>query len=236
MNQFTRNILLFSLLFVVFIMSPAFLSDPFPWYSLMKVGDVVDVCTSFILLPFYWFLFRANGDSKPGSRDVVLFFIFAAAWASGQGMHLSANSIGHQLKAMKIVETSDVYTLTNFYDEVLSHYIWHLGMMGLSAVIMFRQWRLVKEDQNQVGIMVFCGILYGFTYFTMIIEGATTPIGVPFAILVTLLVWGFGRERIKNRPLLAFFSIAYLVATILFLGWGIYWGGFPEFSAVGIIE
>ena len=35
--------------------------------------------------------------------------------------------------------------------------------------------------------------------------------------------------------LVAFFLVACLLAAILFAGWGLYWGGFPEFSEVGLI-
>ena len=34
---------------------------------------------------------------------------------------------------------------------------------------------------------------------------------------------------------LAFFFIACLVAVVLFGGWGLYYGGFPQFSDVGLI-
>lgn len=35
-------------------------------------------------------------------------------------------------------------------------------------------------------------------------------------------------------PLLAFFFVSYLLATMLFASWAIYWGGFPQFSQVGL--
>ena len=35
---------------------------------------------------------------------------------------------------------------------------------------------------------------------------------------------------------LTFFFTAFVVATVLFLAWGIRWGGLPEFSEVGIID
>jgi hypothetical protein len=41
--------------------------------------------------------------------------------------------------------------------------------------------------------------------------------------------------RYRYQPLLLFFFIACLVATLFLVGWGSYWGGLPEFSEVGII-
>jgi hypothetical protein len=80
------------------------------------------------------------------------------------------------------------------------------------------------------------GIIYGFTYFALIIEGATTPLGAPFALLAALFILIRGRKNLGKNPVLAFFLVAYLLAIVLFLGWGIYWHGLPEFSKVGIIN
>jgi hypothetical protein len=59
--------------------------------------------------------------------------------------------------------------------------------------------------------------------------------GFPFVILFTLITLIWGRKKLDQRPLLTFFSAACVVALLLFAGWGLYWGGFPEFSAVGLI-
>ncbi len=48
------------------------------------------------------------------------------------------------------------------------------------------------------------------------------------------LVWG--RGKLRQQPILAFFFVAYVVAILFFLRWGLYWGGLPEFSKVGIIK
>jgi hypothetical protein len=34
---------------------------------------------------------------------------------------------------------------------------------------------------------------------------------------------------------LAFFFVVCLLAFVLFTGWGLYWGGFPQFSDVGLL-
>jgi ABC-type transporter Mla subunit MlaD len=45
-----------------------------------------------------------------------------------------------------------------------------------------------------------------------------------------------GLKRFDQRPLFLFFFVACLVATVFFVGWGVYWQGLPEFSQVGIID
>jgi hypothetical protein len=79
------------------------------------------------------------------------------------------------------------------------------------------------------------GILHGFNYFITIVEASTAPLGVPFAILVVLATLVYGRKKL-GQPVILFFLVSYLVACAFFLGWGLYWGGLPEFSKVGIIE
>jgi len=225
--------LVFSVVFAVFFISPALLSSQFALYSLMKIGDVVDLFTPLILIPFYWLLYQVGRDELPRLNESLFFLVLAALWVEGQGLHLSANSIGHLLNELK---GSDAYALTNFYDEVLSHYMWHTGVVGLTLLIIFRQWQHPFLSEHAAPrLEILAGLIYGFTYFGIILEGNTVPLGVPFAILVTLfgLIWGW--KRLKQQPLLMFFTVAHLMATVLFAGWAIYWGGLPEFSEVGLI-
>ena len=234
MKRLSVIILVFAVVFTGLFMAPAFLSKQLSFYPLMKAGDLLDVFTPLILIPLYWLLFRLDADKAPSLKENLLFMLVAALWVEGQGMHLAANSIGHLLKG---AEGSDFYRLTNFYDEVLSHYLWHLSIIGLAALIVFRQWRNpFAEVQGISWQTISAGVIHGFTYFIIIIEGATTPLGVPFAVLLTLfgLIWG--RKRFSRQPLLFFFFIASFVATLFFVGWGIYWQGLPEFSQVGIID
>jgi hypothetical protein len=69
----------------------------------------------------------------------------------------------------------------------------------------------------------------------LVIVGATLPMGFPFAVLAALFGMVWGRRRFGTQPLLVFFTVAYGVATLFFVGWGIYWRGWPEFSEVGLL-
>lgn len=234
MNRLSRLALLFSIFFAVLLISPAFLSKQFGLYPLMKTGDIIDILTPLILIPLYWLLYQLGQDKAPSLSESVVFLVLVAFWVEGQGMHLSANSIGHLLMEMT---GSDASVLTHFYDEVLSHYLWHFGVIGLSALLIFRQWQNpFIGERAALGLESLAGIIHGFTFFLIVVEARTAPLGLPFAVLVTSfgLVWG--RKKLRQQPLLAFFCVTYLVATILFAGWALYWGGLPEFSKVGIID
>ncbi len=217
----------FALLFALMFTAPALLSQQFGLYDLMKYGDVLDLFTPLVLLPLYWWLWQGSRKTAPRPGELILFLVLAALWVEGQGMHLSANSIGHLLGGM---QESDAYTLTYFYDEKLSHYLWHLGIVGLSAMLLYREWRQPGPLQTTGWPVIAGGVIHGLTYFMIIVEAGTGPLGVTFAAVVSLAVLVWGRGNLGKRPLLTFFFITYLLATILFIGWAAYWGGLLEFS------
>jgi len=231
-----RKLILFSLAFTVFIIGPAFFSSPFGPFPLMRNGDMFDVLTPFVIIPMYWLLFQANRETSPDQTENLAFLVLAGMWVGGQGMHLSANSIGHLLRESTNI---DAYRLTFFYDEVLSHYLWHLAMVGMVVLLVYREWKNTRPGDLLIRRGWWVGaaaVLHGLIYFTIIVEGGTTPLGVSFAVLALLFGLTRGRATRKQRPIMNFFFIAFLVATILFLGWGVYWGGLPQFSEIGIIE
>jgi hypothetical protein len=238
MARLYRLTLLFAVLFVAFFVAPAYLGAPFGPYPLMKTADAFDLLTPLVLIPVYWLLLELRPETPPSRGENLAFLVLAVLWVAGQGMHLAANSIGHLLTGM---ESSEAYTLTAFYDEALSHYLWHFGVIALSALLLYRQWQhpftgeslSVKGGSLLLGIVA--SIVYGFAFFLIVIEGATLPMGFPFAALVALFGLIRGRSRFRSQPLHLFFTLAYLVALLFLVGWGIYWGGWPEFSEVGLI-
>jgi hypothetical protein len=232
--RLSRLILVFSILSLVFFLGPALLSQQFGPYPLMKTGDVFDLLTPLVLIPLYWLLFQIRRDLNPAQREIMAFLIFAVLWVMGQGMHLAANSIGHLMESM---QSSDAYTLTHFYDEVLSHYLWHVGIVGLSILLLYRQWRNPFLEKATTAVLTtMAGAIYGATFFGVSVEAGTAPLGIPFVVLVSLFGLAAGRQQRKSQPLLAFFLVSSLVSLILFATWAIYWGGLPQFSEVGLIK
>lgn len=240
MSRLYRLTLVFAVLFTVLLMGPAFLGGPFGPYPLMTVGEVLDLLTPLILIPLYWLLMELTPETPPSRGQNLLFLVLAVLWVDGHGMHLAANSIGHLLKDLA---GSDVYTLTDFYDEVLSHYLWHFSVVALAVLLLYRQWRQPFSGESKgLALGIIAGIIYGFVYFTIIVEAQTAPLGVPFALLVPLFALVWGRKEFKRQPLLVFITIACLVALGFFVGWAICWRDLPEllpeFShpVVGIID
>jgi len=132
--------------------------------------------------------------------------------------------------------SGDVYTLTYFYDEVLSHYLWHLGIVGLAILLLIRGWGYpYKQKIGYTWPVILAGILHGLTLFMIFVEGGTAPIGITFVVTVTLVVLIWGRDKSKSQPLLSFIFLSCIVGLIFLAGWAIYWGGLPQFSEIGII-
>ena len=233
-DRLSRLILAFSILSAFFIIAPAFLSSQFTLYPLMKNGDVLDLFTPLVLIPLYWLLFQISPQRPPNQKEIIIFIVLVVMWVQGQGMHLVGNSIGHLTQDP--ATDNKISTLTYFYDETLSHYWWHIGLIGLSALLIYRQWQNPISDRSS-GLQweTTAGVIYGINYFIDVVESATTIIGVPFAAAIAVWIIVRRTRHLRRQPILAFFFVAYFVASLLFFGWGLYWGGFPEFSEVGII-
>jgi len=231
MSRLSRHTLLFALVCALFFVAPALLNKQLSWYPLVRTGDLFDILTPVVFIPLYWLLYQIGQDRVPGLSGSVIFLVLTVFWVEGHGMHLAANSIGHLLSEMK---GSGAYRLTRFYDEILSHYLLHLGIVGLSTLLIFHN--PFTGERAALWSESVAGIIHGFTYFVIVIEGRTALLGVPFAILATTFCLIWGRKKFRQQPLLAFYFVSYLLATLFFAGWAIYWGGLPEFSKVGIID
>jgi hypothetical protein len=233
-----------------FIILPALFPSVYGPYRLLRWGDIVDLFTPLVVLPLAWWLFRVAAGERPRGWETALFVAFAGLWASGQGMHLAANAIGHSVEILQpFVDSAtgifkialrDVATLTHDLDEVVSHYIWHIGVLGLAAMTMLRALRGRGRFQlgwRSWGALGIGAGLYGFTFFVAIVEAATTPMTVPGALV--LLVGGgtIARGQPAARPVLTFFLVAFSLALVLCFAWAAMNGWqLKEFSQVGIIR
>ena len=240
MKRLSGLTFVFAILMLVFIILLVFLRYPFPFYPLMSWQDVIDLLTPLVLIPVYWLMFRRASQRQANLTEEVLFVIVASVWVLGHGMHLAANSIDNLIeglakKGVLDVTGSAIYQLAYFTDEHLSHYFWHIGMIGLAILILYREWVAPSIQSPVWGLTWAAGVIHGFTLFCVFLEGQTVLLGLPFTGLITLTTLLWGRKKIKEMPILAFFFVSCLLAFVLLVGWWIYWGGFPQFSDVGLI-
>jgi len=235
----SRLILLFTVLSLLFLVLLVFFRSPFPPYPLISWQDVLDMLTPVALIPAYWAMYRRATARGTGDAADLAFMAFAALWLLGHGMHLSANSIHNLVDADTRRHTLDIagtglYRLIYFYDEHLSHPLWYAGMLALASLLVAREARVPADLATAGRVTVAAGVVYGFTLFCTFVEGQTVYLGLPFAALATAYTLR-ARRTLARRPLAAFFGVAFLVALLLFAGWGLYWRGFPQFTDVGLI-
>ena len=232
MRRLSPLTLIFAFLSLVFFLLLIFLRIPFSPYPLMSYQDALDILTPLILLPIYWMIYKNLTSSRGTRGSEMAFMIFAGFWAAGQGMHLSANSINNLVGTLAKQASLDVtgtplFALTYFYDEDLSHYLWHIGVIGLAALLVFEAWRQPAAERTDWRMVIPASILYGVVLFCIFLEGNTLPIGLPFLVMVTLLVMFARRDKLRMQPVLAFFFAACLIALALITGWRVYWGCLP---------
>lgn len=221
----------FAVAFVVMFLAPPFTPYKFPLYTQIAWADVIDMFTPVVLIPLYWLLLRDAGPLS--DRESILFAVLAAVWVEGQGIHLAANSIGHLVPA-----GSPGYDVTEFYDENLSHYMWHAGIVALTAFAVWRQWRAEPPPAAERPLLtVAAALLYGFAWFLVIDEAGTPPLGVTFAVALTLFAALWGRRRGLRQPVLALFLGGSAFSVLLFAIWAAIWHGqLPQFSHLGLIK
>jgi len=240
MNRISLRALIFAVLSVVFLLLLIFLRTPFTIYPLMSYQDALDILTPLVLIPIYWLLFKSAASRESSQGEEMAFIILAAVWVLGHGMHLAANSIDNLIEGLAKKQVIDVtgtgiYQLTYFFDEHLSHYLWHIGILGLAALMIYREWRHPAGVKTIWWETSLAGFLYGVTFFLIFLEGQTVPLGLPAVTIIALVTLVWGRKKLAQQPLLAFFGIACCLAVVLFAGWYLYWGGFPQLSDVGLI-
>jgi hypothetical protein len=208
----------------------------------LMMADVFDILTPFVMVLLIYKIYGillsgTKGNSKTQSAVIVILILGAITFVEGHGMHLSANAISRHLTQIK---DSPLFALGYFFDETLGHILWDGGIILLSIgliVIAFNN-DPGGTSNPQLPLIIFASLLYGFTYFCNGVEGQTVIFTFPLALIIPSVIWWFGhRRRIQflRNPVLSFYFFAYLLALCLFIFWGIWHKGFPEFSALGWI-
>ncbi|UCE20685.1 MAG: hypothetical protein JSV46_00155 [Candidatus Aminicenantes bacterium] len=235
----------FGISLAFFHLLPPFLTRFFLWP--LSWGDTLDFLTPFAVIPFaYGLYYRLNRISQSSyslqstarSSNILAKIILAVGFLSyvqGHGLHLAANSIARLLQGM---ERTNVFKATYLFDEVISHFIWIVGLYLISFGLILLAWRLSFQPFFRKSmVLVSAGaILYGFTYTLEAIEGQTVIFAFPAAILgflIALILYRRAKRENSRNPILLFFIGAYLSSILLFLYWGISQSGFPQFSELG---
>jgi hypothetical protein len=110
-------------------------------------------------------------------------------------------------------------------------------MVALTALLVWRQMaNPLASALASIRAEVISAIIYGVVYFIIVIEAGTVPLGLPFALILALAgLLSLRRGDLRRQPLTLFFAAAHALALVLFLIWFVRFGGFPQFSELGLI-
>ncbi len=176
-------------------------------------ADWIDLLTPYVVVGAAAGALRAGRATRGGWS---LFWFAAVLYTQGHGVHLAANSVGNAAPGEP----------AHLWDERVGHYLWYVGFYVLVVAL-----AVTLADQRPRGGVGghLLAVVVGFTNFTNSVEGQTVVLGIAAAILFAL--WGLVTRDSLGRVLLT----AYGVSLVLFAGFGIWQGGFPEFSELGWI-
>jgi hypothetical protein len=149
----------------------------------------------------------------------VVLAVGAVIFTQGHGLHLSANSVGNVAPGQT----------EHLWDEIVGHYIWYTGL----ALVIFSVARELAPRPLPAGrglALAYAGaVALGVTIFDNLDEGGTVAAGA--VMVAAFLGYGWQFRSTSGRLLL----VAYGVTAVALIGWGIYWGGWPQFSQLGWI-
>ncbi|HEX7188788.1 MAG TPA: hypothetical protein VF423_11235 [Actinomycetes bacterium] len=179
-------------------------------------ADWIDLATPYVMTGAAAGALRGAGASR-GTWSA--FWLAGVTYTLGKGLHVAANSVGNALPG----EDPDVVHL---WDETVGHYVWYAGLALLVATLAVAI--ADRRPRGGIGAHLLAAV-FGFTHFTNSIEGQTAWFGI--ATAVVFAVWGLFTRDGMGRYL----ATAYGLSLLLFAGFGVWQGGFPEFSELGWI-
>jgi hypothetical protein len=194
--------------------------------------EAADLLTPLIVIPLAWYVFDLSGGL--GRVGLVAFLVIAAVWIEGQAIHLAANAIGDAVPpgAVEAFVRTAPGDLDHWLDETLSHWMWHVGWVALSILLLAAASRTPSAPAAGTSMTAAAaGFVHGATFFVVTVEGATTLLGIPASIV--LLAWSasLARRGLAGRPVVVFFLVASVVTLVGYIGWAALHGGtLPEFS------
>jgi hypothetical protein len=194
-----------------------FVFHQLPAFAPESAGDWIDLVTPFAVVAASAFLL---GRGVPATALVVAV-VAAVLYVDGHGIHLAANSIGHEELS------GDAKDVTHFWDEQWGHAEWHLGWFLLVLGFCLAERSRPVRVERRLGAL--SALVLGWTLFTSTVEGGTwwlelaaTAVLVPWAVLA-------------RRPLLSACAGAFALCAGLIGIWAAWHGGIPQFSEVDLL-
>jgi hypothetical protein len=176
-------------------------------------ADWIDLLTPYVVTGSAAGALRA---AQASPRVWTVFWFAAILYTQGHGIHLAANSVGNAAPGEP----------AHLWDETVGHYLWYVGFALIVATLAVT---LSRRPFRGGAAAYLLAVVVGFTHFTNSVEGQTPWLGIATALV--FIGWGLITRAGLGRLLLT----AYACSLVLFAVFGIWQGGFPEFSTLGWI-
>lgn len=193
------------------------------WLRLLPLGyaapgstrweDFVDLLTPYVVAGPALAVLARTGT---GRRAWSLALLGAAIFTSGQGLHLSANSISF---------ASGPADPAYLWDEQVGHHLW-FGGLTLLLVVVVRAVEGLPLSHGSVAKAL--AVLVGITWAANVVEGGAVTFGATLAAGLTAYGW-----RTRRRPAGPLLVIAFGLSLVLVAAYGLVQGGFPQPSELG---
>ena len=216
-----RPLFVFAFGAFVFLLLPSQLQGDVGTVHGFTWQEAFDLLTPVAVVPPLWLAFERAAPMTPRTRALVL--AIAAVWIAAQGLHLGTNAIGDLFDAgapREAFYATPPGALDHWFDEVLSHWLWHIAWAALllALVVLARRAPVdsLPRDGRADGVAAFGGVIHGLTWVAVTIEGSTTMLGIPTAAVLLLLAAPLLRRSSATRPVAVFFIASGLVALGLY--------------------
>lgn len=213
----------FAVAATAFLLLPPILKAPVGDVPGFTGQEAVDLFTPLVTMPLLFLAFELTG--RLGTRARLVLVVLIAAWVSGQAIHLATNAMGDVFDAgspRDAFYATDVGTLDHWFDEVLSHWLWHAAWVALLALLLWVGIRGrgtgVRSMPGAVGIGAVAGFLHGFTWFVVTDEGGTYLLAIPAAAAFLVIGW-LTRRRDPDRVITTFVVVGAFVSLALYAIW-----------------
>jgi uncharacterized membrane protein YczE len=134
------------------------------------------------------------------ARQWVLFGIGSVVYASGQGIHLAANSVNNARPGQT----------AHLWDEIVGHLIWYLG----TALVLLALARTMPGRPRCGLIGYACALVVGLTWASNAVGGHTEVLSLAVALVAAWFGWRHRRE-LGETLLVGFLPSAVVLVVVL---------------------
>lgn len=176
-----------------------------------RIEDFVDLVTPYAVAGPALVVLARTGASR---RSWAAALAGSAVFVQGHALHLSANSITY---------ASGDQPPAYLWDEQVGHHLWFAGLVVLLLAVV-RAARSVPLRRAPVSL----SLLVGATWAANAIEAGAVPFGS--ALAAGLVLHGRSTRRHATGAALV---VAFSFSLLLIAAYGLWRGGYPQFSELG---